>query len=175
MELLTAPPCDPYCCGEHPIVVIQLLNKRQIRVQLEPAAAPITVAYFLQLVQEGFYNGLKFHRVAPGFVIQGGDPTGTGDGETDYYVKGEFAENGIDNPVKHTRGTISLARQESCDSASCQFFITLVDAPALDGHYAGFGHVIEGMDVVDYVGSVRITSYDKPRIPIIVTRMYVEE
>ncbi|MDO4182191.1 MAG: peptidylprolyl isomerase [Coriobacteriia bacterium] len=175
MELLTTPPCDPFCKGEHPVVVMRLYNfNARIRIQLEPAAAPITVAYFLQLVQEGFYNGLKFHRLVPGFILQGGCPLGTGDGETDYYLKGEFAENGVDNPIMHTRGVLSMARQEGCDTASCQFFIILGNAPSLDGHYAAFGQVVEGMEVIDRLSRMGTDRAEHPRAPIVITRMYVE-
>ena len=174
MELLTEPPCDPFFAGEKPVVAIQMLNGRTIRIELDPKAAPITVAYFLSLVKSGFYDCLKIHRVVPGFIIQGGDPLGTGDGETDYYLKGEFAENGVHNPLRHTRGTISMARQDGLDTASCQFFITLRNAPALDGHYAAFGHVIEGMDAVDQVAGVRTDENSVPLAPMIMKRVYIE-
>ena len=174
MKLLDTPPCDPFCFGEAPVVAIEMWNESTIRVQLDPAAAPITVAYFLTLVKQGFYDYLKFHRVVPRFIVQGGDPTGTGDGETDCYIKGEFAENGVANPLHHTRGAISMARQEGCDTASCQFFIMLRNNYGLDGHYAAFGHVIEGMDAVDRIATAPLDSASAPTIPIIMRRVYVE-
>ena len=174
MELLTEPLCDPYFAGDEPVVVIQMPDGSQIKIQLYPDLAPITVAYFLTLVKSGFYNGLKIHRVVPNFIIQGGDPLGTGDGETEFYLKGEFAENGVDNPLCHTRGTMSMARQDGFDTASCQFFITLRNVPSLDGHYAAFSHVIEGMDAVDQVADVRTDENNVPLEPIIMERVYLE-
>ena len=175
MKLLTEPPCDPFVYGDKPVVAIQMWNGRKIRIQLDPSAAPITVAYFITLVQQGFYDSLKFHRIVPGFIIQGGDPLGTGDGETDCYIKGEFALNGVDNPLHHTRGAISMARQEGCDTASCQFFIMLADRFGLDGQYAAFGHVIEGMDVVDKLAAVPTDAEGAPQAPTYMRRVYVEE
>ena len=124
-----------------------------ITLALDGTAAPITVANFVTLAQEGFYDGLTFHRVMPGFMIQGGDPLGTGRGGSDETIKGEFAENGVDNPLSHTRGAISMARSQEYDSASSQFFIVHDDAAAasLDGKYAAFGYVTEGMEVVDAI------------------------
>ena len=174
MELLETPPCDPYTWGEHPVIVIEMYNLREIRIELDPSAAPITVAYFLKLVSEGFYDWTRFHRVIPNFMIQGGDPTGTGDGETEFYVKGEFADNGILNPISHTRGTIALARQEGNDTASCQFFIMLIDAPSMDGQYATFGHVISGMDAVDQIAAFPTNENAAPVIPLIMQRVYIE-
>ena len=175
MELLTTPPCDPFFAGEHPVVVMELAGTDdKIRIELDPNAAPITVAYFLSLVKDGFYDGLKFHRVVPGFLLQGGDPTGTGDGETEFYIKGEFAENGIDNPILHTAGAISMARQEGCDSASCQFFIMVEEVPSMDGHYAAFGHVIEGLDVIEDASFAEIDEHEAPLKPIIMERLYIE-
>ena len=175
MKLLTEPPCDPFICGDAPIVVVQMLNERKVRIQLDPGAAPITVAYFLTLVRDGFYSGLKIHRVVPNFIVQGGDPLGTGDGETDCYIKGEFAENGVDNPVRHTRGAIAMARQDGYDTASCQFYIMLRDVPSMDGQYAAFGHVIEGMDVIEGITSIPVRSDSSPSVPIIMQRVYIEE
>ena len=174
MELLSTPPCDPYFMGDEPIVVIEFENGDEIAIELYPDAAPITVAYFLTLVNEGFYDGLKFHRLVPGFIIQGGDPSGTGDGETEYYVKGEFEENGVDNPIMHTRGTVSLARQEGCDTASCQFFIMLCNGPTLDGHYAAFGHIVDGMDVLERIEETPVDADSVPLEPIVMKRVYVE-
>jgi len=127
------------------MVVIEMENGKKIKLELYPEAAPITVANFEKLVRAGFYNGLIFHRVIEGFMIQGGDPTGTGMGGADEKIKGEFAANGVANPIKHTRGVISMARSMMKDSASSQFFIMHKDAPHLDGSYAAFGKVVEGM------------------------------
>ena len=160
--------------GDEPEVVIELEDGSEVRLELYPDVAPITVAYFLTLVSEGFYDGLTFHRLVPGFMIQGGDPAGTGDGETDYYVKGEFAENGVDNPLLHTQGTISMARQEGCDTASCQFFITLAGAPSLDGHYAAFGHVVEGMEELEDLQTTPVDENSTPLVPIVMKRVYVD-
>ena len=175
MELLTEPICDPYFMGDEPVIVIEMDDDREIYIELYPDVAPITVAYFLTLVNEGFYDGLRFHRLVPNFIIQGGDPTGTGDGETEYYIKGEFAENGVDNPIMHTRGAISMARQEGCDTASCQFFIMLQNAPALDGHYAAFGHIVDGMDVIEELEATPVDENAVPATPLIMRRVYVEE
>ena len=119
-----------------------------IEVELDADQAPITVTNFAKLVQEGFYDGLTFHRIISGFMIQGGDPEGTGMGGSDETIKGEFSSNGVENSIKHTRGTISMARSQDPDSASSQFFIMHQDADHLDGEYAGFGHVTSGMEVV---------------------------
>lgn len=174
MELLTEPICDPYFMGDEPVVVIEMEGGQEIRIELYPFAAPITVSYFLTLVNEGFYDGLQFHRLAPNFVLQGGDPTGTGDGETEYYLKGEFAENGVDNPLLHTAGALSMARQEGCDTASCQFFIMLRNAPALDGHYAAFGHAIDGMDVIEELAATPVDENAVPVTPLVMKRVYIE-
>ena len=123
----------------------------KITVELDADTAPITVSNFLGLVNKGFYNGLTFHRIINGFVIQGGDPEGTGMGGSDQTIKGEFSANGVKNSISHVRGTISMARSQAMDSASSQFFICHADALNLDGMYAGFGHVTEGMDVVDKI------------------------
>ena len=124
-----------------------------ITLELDGTAAPLTTANFVKLAQEGFYDGLTFHRVAPGFVIQGGDPQGTGYGGSEESIKGEFKENNVDNPLSHTRGAISMARSQDYNSASSQFFIVHDDsaAPMLDGKYAAFGYVTEGMEVVDAI------------------------
>lgn len=135
-----------------------------IDIELYPDAAPITVKNFEKLVSEGFYNGLGFHRVIPGFMIQGGDPLGNGMGASDENIKGEFSANGHNNPIKHTRGVISMARSFNPNSASSQFFIMHADAPHLDGQYAAFGKVVSGMDVVDKIASVPTDYSDKPKI-----------
>lgn len=122
-----------------------------IEVALDEEAAPLTVENFLKLTEEGFYDGLTFHRIIDGFMIQGGDPKGNGTGGSDETIKGEFSENGVENPLSHTRGTISMARSQDYDSASSQFFIVQEDSTYLDGQYAAFGYVTEGMDVVDKI------------------------
>ncbi len=133
-----------------------------IKIRLYPSSAPITVANFEKLVKEGFYDGLIFHRVIAGFMIQGGDPTGTGMGGSPEEIKGEFKSNGVANNLSHTRGTISMARTQIKDSASSQFFICHEDATFLDGEYAAFGAVTEGMDVVDRIANVDTDMRDKP-------------
>ena len=137
--------------SEGPVAVITVKDYGEIRVQLAPEAAPITVDNFVSLAEAGFYDGLTFHRIISGFMIQGGDPLGTGTGGSDKTIQGEFRENGIENPISHKRGTISMARSRDMDSASSQFFICHEDSPHLDGAYAGFGQVISGMDVVDAI------------------------
>ncbi len=137
--------------GEPEIAVITVKDFGTIEVQLDRSAAPETVENFVNLVNDGFYNGLTFHRIISGFMIQGGDPLGNGTGGSDTTIKGEFSQNGIDNPIKHARGTISMARAADPDSASSQFFIVHKDSSFLDGAYAAFGHVTEGMDVVDAI------------------------
>ena len=135
-----------------------------IDLELDAKAAPITVENFLKLVNDKFYDGTIFHRVIPGFMIQGGDPQGTGMGGPGWTIKGEFSANGVDNPIKHKRGVISMARAMDPDSAGSQFFIMHADADYLDGQYAAFGHVVSGMDVVDRIASVRINRWggDRP-------------
>ncbi len=122
-----------------------------ITMELDGTAAPISVSNFVKLAKDGFYDGLTFHRIMEGFMMQGGDPTGTGDGDSGTNIKGEFAANGVENPITHTRGTVSMARARDFDSASCQFFIVHEDSTFLDGQYAGFGRVTEGMEVVDAI------------------------
>lgn len=134
-------------------------------VELYPKEAPITVENFLKLVKEHFYDGLIFHRVISGFMIQGGDPMGTGYGGSDTSIKGEFRANGINNTIRHTRGVISMARSQSPNSASSQFFIMHKDAPYLDGQYAAFGKVVEGIEVVDEIASVETDYNDMPLKP----------
>ena len=122
-----------------------------ITLELDADAAPITVANFLKLAESGFYDGLTFHRVMDGFMIQGGDPDGNGSGGSGETIKGEFAQNGVDNPISHVKGVISMARAKNPDSASSQFFITVADSAFLDGAYAAFGHVTDGMDVAEQI------------------------
>ena len=132
-------------------VEITIKDYGTIKISLDAEAAPLTVENFLKLTKEGFYDGLTFHRIMNGFMMQGGDPEGNGTGGSDETIKGEFAENGVDNPLFHTRGAISMARSQDYDSASSQFFIVHEDSTYLDGQYAAFGYVTEGMDVVDKI------------------------
>lgn len=132
-------------------VSIEIADYGTITLELDASAAPITVQNFLDLAGSGFYDGLTFHRIMKDFMMQGGDPEGTGNGGSDTTIKGEFSTNGVDNPISHTRGTISMARSQAPDSASSQFFICQQDSTYLDGSYAAFGHVTEGMDVVDAI------------------------
>ncbi|MDR2493005.1 MAG: peptidylprolyl isomerase [Coriobacteriales bacterium] len=164
-----APKASESTGAEKPRVQINMADGGVILVELEPDVAPATVANFLKLVDKGFYDGLTFHRVIPGFMIQGGDPLGTGTGDSGETVKGEFSANGVDNTIAHKRGTLSMARSKSYDSASCQFFITNADAPHLDGQYAAFGRVLEGMDVVDRITAVATDSNDKPLVPVVIS------
>lgn len=145
------------------MVQIEMADGGIIKIELDPTAAPITCTNFEKLVSEGFYDGLIFHRVISGFMIQGGDPTGTGMGGSDQTIKGEFAVNGVRNPISHKRGVISMARSQRYDSASSQFFICHADAEFLDGQYAAFGRVTEGMDVVDRIASVATDRNDRPK------------
>ena len=158
----------------NPIIKFEMDDGSIIRAELYPEVAPITVDNFLKLVNKGFYDGLTFHRVIPGFMIQGGDPEGTGMGGPGYTIKGEFASNGVKNDLKHTRGVLSMARAMDPDSAGSQFFIMHEDAPHLDGEYAAFGKVIEGIDVVDYIAKVRTDFRDKPLEKVVMKKVTVE-
>ncbi|MDR3364379.1 MAG: peptidylprolyl isomerase [Clostridiales Family XIII bacterium] len=151
-----------------PVVEITMEGGGTIDIALDAEAAPITTANFLKLVDAGFYDGLTFHRIIPGFMIQGGDPEGTGMGGADEEIKGEFADNGWDNPISHKRGVISMARSQSPNSASSQFFITNADADFLDGQYAAFGTVISGMDVVDEISAAPTKAGDAPESPVVI-------
>lgn len=146
-----------------------------VRIELDAKAAPLTVANFEKLVGQGFYDGLTFHRIIPGFMIQGGDPDGTGMGGPSERVKGEFAQNGWDNPLHHTRGTISMARSGDPNSAGSQFFIVHEDAPHLDGSYAAFGQVTSGMDVIDRIAAVPTGRADKPQEDVIIETVRIVE
>lgn len=137
--------------AQNPIVTIEMENGDIIKAELYPEIAPNTVNNFISLVNKGFYDGVIFHRVIRGFMIQGGDPEGTGRGGSDETIKGEFSENGVKNDISHERGVISMARSSDPDSASSQFFIVQSDSTYLDGQYAAFGHVTEGMDIVDQI------------------------
>jgi peptidyl-prolyl cis-trans isomerase B (cyclophilin B) len=146
----------------NPIVTIDTGNDVKIKIELYPDIAPNTVNNFISLVNKGFYDGTIFHRVIPGFMIQGGDPNGLGTGGPGYQIKGEFAYNGFENDLKHTRGVLSMARAMNPNSAGSQFFIMVEDAPHLDGQYAAFGKVIEGMEEADRIVSVPRNRMDKP-------------
>ena len=143
-------------------IIIEMENGDVMSGELYPEVAPITVENFEKLANEGFYDGLIFHRVIPGFMIQGGCPMGTGVGGPGHNIKGEFAANGIKNDLKHTRGVLSMARAMHPDSAGSQFFIMVADAPHLEGQYAAFGKITEGMDAADKIVSARRNRADKP-------------
>ncbi|OWR33120.1 peptidylprolyl isomerase [Saccharibacillus sp. O23] len=147
---------------KNPIVTIEMDNGGIIKLELYPDVAPNTVNNFVSLVKSGFYDGLTFHRIVPGFVIQGGDPDGTGAGGPGYAIKGEFTENGVNNTLKHTTGVLSMARTGDPDSAGSQFFIMLADQPSLDGQYATFGKVLEGMEVVNAIAALPTDANGKP-------------
>ena len=146
----------------NPIVVFTMENGKTFKAELYPEIAPNTVKNFLSLVNKGFYNGLIFHRVIAGFMIQGGDPNGTGTGGPGYHIKGEFSANGFKNDLKHERGVLSMARAMAPDSAGSQFFVMHANSPHLDGQYAAFGQVIEGMDTVDAIAESKVDWYDRP-------------
>ena len=147
------------------MVIIEMENGAKIKIELDRTAAPNTVNNFLSLANKGFYNGLIFHRVIPGFMIQGGCPDGTGMGGPGYSIKGEFAANGVKIPIKHKRGVISMARAMNPNSAGSQFFIMHQDAPHLDGQYAAFGHIVEGMETVDAIAATPTNFSDRPLDP----------
>jgi len=148
----------------NPIVTIEMMDGGIIKAELYPEIAPNTVNNFISLINKGFYNGVIFHRVIPGFMIQGGDPLGRGTGGPGYSIRGEFKLNGFKNDLKHTAGVLSMARSMAPNSAGSQFFIMHEDAPHLDGQYASFGKVLEGMDVVDRIARTRRDFNDKPRM-----------
>ncbi len=158
----------------NPIVTIEMQNGEQIKIELYPEIAKNTVNNFISLVTKGFYDGLIFHRCIKGFMIQGGDPEGSGMGGPGYGIKGEFKGNGIDNPIKHEKGVISMARSGHPDSAGSQFFIMVANAPHLDGQYAAFGKVIEGLEVTDKIVN-EVTDYaDKPVKDQVMKKVTVE-
>lgn len=148
--------------AQNPIVTFQMEDGGTIKAELYPDIAPNTVHNFISLIQSGFYNGLIFHRVIRDFMIQGGDPEGTGMGGPDYSIKGEFSQNGFTNPLKHSAGVLSMARSMMPNSAGSQFFIMHKDSPHLDGAYAAFGKVIEGMDVVNQIAETATDYSDRP-------------
>ena len=158
----------------NPIVTIEMEDGGIIKAELYPDIAPITVENFLSLAEKGFYDGLIFHRVISGFMIQGGDPDGNGTGGPGYHIYGEFRQNGFDNRLKHTRGVLSMARAMMPNSAGSQFFLMHADAPHLDGGYAAFGKVTEGLEVVDRIASVRTGRNDRPLEPQVMKKVTVE-
>ncbi len=155
------------------MIVIEMENGKKIEIELKPEVAPISVENFEKLVSEGFYDGLIFHRVIPGFMIQGGCPDGTGMGGPGHNITGEFASNGIDNPLKHTRGVLSMARSMSPNSAGSQFFIMHENAPHLDGDYAAFGEVVSGMEVVDEIANTATSRGDRPLEDQTMKKVYI--
>ena len=159
---------------KNPIVTITMENGGVIKAELYPEVAPNTVNNFVDLVNRGFYDGLIFHRVIPGFMIQGGCPEGTGTGGPGYSIKGEFTSNGFKNDLKHSKGVLSMARAMHPDSAGSQFFIMVADAPHLDGQYASFGKVIEGMDEADKIVKSKRDVYDSPYEDQVIKTMTVE-
>jgi len=144
------------------LVTIQMENGAIVKAELYPDIAPETVSNFEKLIKEGFYDGIIFHRVIPGFMIQGGDPTGTGTGGPGYCIKGEFAANGFKNDLAHSEGVLSMARSANPDSAGSQFFIMVADAPFLDGQYAAFGRITEGLEIAKKIVNVPRNRQDKP-------------
>jgi peptidyl-prolyl cis-trans isomerase B (cyclophilin B) len=152
-------------------VKMTIKGRGDIIIELYPDIAPESVNNFLKLVDKGFYNGLTFHRVIPGFMIQGGCPLGTGTGGPGWQIKGEFAQNGFKNDLKHTRGVLSMARSMMPNSAGSQFFLMHKDYPSLDGAYAAFGKVIEGIEIVDQIASVKTGYADKPTEPQVIERV----
>lgn len=158
----------------NPIVTITMDDGSVIKVELYPEVAPNTVKNFVHLVQKGYYDGLTFHRVIRGFMIQGGCPQGTGTGGPGYAIKGEFSSNGFKNDLRHDKGVISMARAMNPNSAGSQFFIMHENSPHLDGQYAAFGKVIEGLDVVDYIATTKTNPMDKPLTPVVIKTMTVD-
>lgn len=157
------------------MVRIEMENGGVIDIELYEDKAPITVKNFKKLVSEGFYDGLIFHRVIAGFMIQGGDPTGTGCGGSNEKIKGEFRANGVDNDISHVRGVVSMARSSMPNSASSQFFIMHADGKFLDGQYAAFGKVVDGMDVVDEIASVKTGFQDRPMFDMVMKKVTLIE
>jgi len=160
---------------ETKMVVMELENGKKIEIELYPNIAPISCENFEKLVKSGFYDGLTFHRVIPGFMIQGGCPNGTGTGGPGWQIKGEFSSNGVKNDLKHTRGVLSMARSMNPNSAGSQFFIMHADAPYLDGQYAAFGKVVSGMDAVDEIAETETDYNDKPLTPQVIRRVTIVE
>ena len=160
--------------NQNPIVTFTMENGDVMKAELYPDVAPNTVNNFISLVKKGFYDGLIFHRVIAGFMIQGGDPEGSGMGGPGYSIKGEFNYNGVENNLKHSRGVLSMARAQHPDSAGSQFFIMHADAPHLDGQYAAFGNLVEGEDVLDSIASIDTDWSDRPRTPQVMKTVTVD-
>ena len=160
--------------AQNPVFTIVMSDGREMKGELYPDVAPQSVGNFTALANSGFYDGLTFHRVIPGFMIQGGDPKGIGIGGPGYCIKGEFAANGFDNPLKHTYGVLSMARSMMPDSAGSQFFIMTSDSPHLDGQYAAFGKVLEGMDVAEDIVKTQRDASDKPLVPQVMASVRVD-
>ena len=159
---------------QHPVLTIELSNDKVIKVELYPEVAPNTVNNMISLANKGFYDGLIFHRVIPGFMIQGGDPQGNGGGGPGYSIKGEFSSNGFENLLSHKRGVISMARAKPKDSAGSQFFIVVADSTHLDKEYAAFGEVIEGMEAADEIAVQQSGQNDRPLEPIAMKKVTVD-
>ena len=160
--------------AQNPIATIEMEDGGVITLELYPQVAPISVNNFISLANKGFYDGLIFHRVISGFMIQGGDPQGSGMGGPGYSIKGEFAGNGVKNDLSHARGVLSMARAQTPNSAGSQFFIMHADGPFLDGQYAAFGKVVEGIEVVDRIAAVKTDQMDKPKDPQRMKKVSVE-
>ena len=160
--------------NQNPIVTFTMENGDVMKAELYPDVAPNTVNNFISLVNKGFYDGVIFHRVIAGFMIQGGDPEGSGMGGPGYSIKGEFNYNGVENNLKHSRGVLSMARAQHPDSAGSQFFIMHADAPHLDGQYAAFGKLVEGEDVLDSIASIDTDWSDRPRTPQVMKTVTVD-
>ena len=160
--------------NQNPIVTFTMENGDVMKAEIYPDVAPNTVNNFISLVKKGFYDGLIFHRVIAGFMIQGGDPEGSGMGGPGYSIKGEFNYNGVENNLKHSRGVLSMARAQHPDSAGSQFFIMHADAPHLDGQYAAFGKLVEGEDVLDSIASIDTDWSDRPRTPQVMKTVTVD-
>lgn len=164
----------PEPTGKTPIVTMTMKNGGEVTIELYPDIAPNTVNNFISLIEDGFYDGLIFHRVIPGFMIQGGDPDGNGTGGPGYGIKGEFANNGFANDLAHEKGVLSMARSQSPDSAGSQFFIMTDEATHLDGDYAAFGKVVDGIEIVDEIVQVDKGAQDKPKEDQVIQSMTVE-
>lgn len=167
-------PFKPDPNKKYPIVTIEMENGKKMKLELYPETAPNTVNNFISLVKKGFYNGLTFHRVIPDFMIQGGDPNGNGSGGPGYAIKGEFVANGVNNYLLHDRGVLSMARTDDPNSAGSQFFIMVAKTTSLDGQYAAFGKVIEGMDVADEIVNAERDANDKPLKPQVMKEVTVD-
>lgn len=164
----------PSATASHPVVTIEMDNGGIIKAELYPEVAPNTVNNFISLIQKGFYDGTIFHRVIPGFMIQGGDPDGTGTGGPGYSIAGEFTANGFTNNLQHTQGVLSMARSQDMNSGGSQFFIMAAAYPSLDGQYAAFGKVTEGQDVVDAIVNLPRDSSDRPDQPPVMKKVTVD-